>query len=172
MKRITLISDTHSYLGADVISHLHDADEIWHAGDIGDRATYDQLKAFEKPLRIVYGNIDDKELQSLTVLNESFECEGLKVFMTHIGGYPGRYYKRVSSILSREKPDLYICGHSHILKIMPDKDLSLIHMNPGACGVVGFHKFRTIIKFNIEDGKLKDVNVVELGLRSDIRLAQ
>ncbi len=170
MKRITLISDTHSYLGADVIPHLQDADEIWHGGDIGNIEVLDQLKELKKPLRIVYGNIDDKEMQELTPLDELFECDGLKVFMTHIGGYPGRYNKRVKAILTKERPDLYICGHSHILKIMPDKDLSLIHMNPGACGIVGFHKFRTIIKFSIVAAKLKDVSVVELGLRSDITL--
>ena len=170
MKRITLISDTHGYLGSDVISHLEDADEIWHAGDIGTIDVLDQLKELDKQLRVVYGNIDDKEMQRLTPLDELFECHGLRVFMTHIGGYPGRYNKRIKSILSKERPDLYICGHSHILKVMPDKELSLIHMNPGACGIIGFHKYRTIIKFSIIDKKLKDVSVVELGLRSDISL--
>lgn len=170
MKRITLISDTHGYLGSDVISHLEDADEIWHAGDIGTIDVLDQLKELDKQLRVVYGNIDDKEMQRLTPLDELFECHGLRVFMTHIGGYPGRYNKRIKSILSKERPDLYICGHSHILKVMPDKALSLIHMNPGACGIIGFHKYRTIIKFSIIDKKLKDVSVVELGLRSDISL--
>lgn len=170
MKRITLISDTHGYLGSDVISHLEDADEIWHAGDIGTIDVLDQLKELDKQLRVVFGNIDDKEMQRLTPLDELFECHGLRVFMTHIGGYPGRYNKRIKSILSKERPDLYICGHSHILKVMPDKELSLIHMNPGACGIIGFHKYRTIIKFSIIDKKLKDVSVVELGLRSDISL--
>jgi len=170
LKRITLISDTHGYLGSDVISHLEDADEIWHAGDIGTIDVLDQLKELDKQLRVVYGNIDDKEMQRLTPLDELFECHGLRVFMTHIGGYPGRYNKRIKSILSKERPDLYICGHSHILKVMPDKALSLIHMNPGACGIIGFHKYRTIIKFSIIDKKLKDVSVVELGLRSDISL--
>jgi len=170
LKRITLISDTHGYLGSDVISHLEDADEIWHAGDIGTIDVLDQLKELDKQLRVVYGNIDDKEMQRLTPLDELFECHGLRVFMTHIGGYPGRYNKRIKSILRKERPDLYICGHSHILKVMPDKALSLIHMNPGACGIIGFHKYRTIIKFSIIDKKLKDVSVVELGLRSDISL--
>lgn len=170
MKRITLISDTHGYLGSDVISHLEDADEIWHAGDIGTIDVLDQLKELDKQLRVVFGNIDDKEMQRLTPLDELFECHGLRVFMTHIGGYPGRYNKRIKSILRKERPDLYICGHSHILKVMPDKELSLIHMNPGACGIIGFHKYRTIIKFSIIDKKLKDVSVVELGLRSDISL--
>jgi len=170
LKRITLISDTHGYLGSDVISHLEDADEIWHAGDIGTIDVLDQLKELDKQLRVVFGNIDDKEMQRLTPLDELFECHGLRVFMTHIGGYPGRYNKRIKSILSKERPDLYICGHSHILKVMPDKELSLIHMNPGACGIIGFHKYRTIIKFSIIDKKLKDVSVVELGLRSDISL--
>lgn len=165
MKQIFLISDTHSYLGNDVIEHLQDADEIWHAGDIGNLKIIDMLESIGKPLRIVYGNIDDKEIQARTVRDEIFECEGLKVYMTHIGGYPGRYTKRVYAVLQNEKPGLYICGHSHILKVMADKKLDLLHMNPGACGVVGFHKFRTILKFKINAGKVVEPAVIELGLR-------
>lgn len=165
MKQIYLISDTHSYLGNDVLEHLQDADEIWHAGDIGHLKIIDELELIGKPLRIVYGNIDDREIQSRTVKDEVFECEGLKVYMTHIGGYPGRYTKRVFAVLHKEKPGLYICGHSHILKVMADKKMNLLHMNPGACGVIGFHKFRTILKFKINDGKVLEPAVIELGLR-------
>lgn len=168
MKKILLLSDTHNYLGEDVISHLHEADEIWHAGDIGDLPILDALQSIGKPLRIVYGNIDDKEMRNNVLLNESFTCEGLKVFMTHIGGYPGRYTKRVYGLLMKEKPGLYICGHSHILKVMPDKQIGLLHMNPGACGVVGFHKFRTLLRFEISEGKVTNLNAIELGLRSAV----
>ena len=165
LKQIYLISDTHSYLGDDVIEHLHDADEIWHAGDIGNLKIIDTLKSIGKPLRVVYGNIDDKEIQIETQRDEIFECEGLKVYMTHIGGYPGRYTKRVYADLHKEQPGLYICGHSHILKVMADKKLDLLHMNPGACGVIGFHKFRTILKFKIISGKVEELAAIELGLR-------
>jgi len=169
MKKIALISDTHSYLGKDVMPFLEAADEIWHGGDIGDPKVLDKLEAI-KPTRSVYGNIDDKDLRLRIPLNEIWECEGMKVFMTHIGGYPSRYTKRVSKIIREEKPNLYICGHSHILKVMPDKINGLLHMNPGACGVAGFHKFRTILTFGIDNGKIESLNAVELGLRSNINL--
>lgn len=155
-------------MGEDVKSHLLEADEIWHAGDIGDHPILESLQELGKTLRIVYGNIDDKDMRNNVPLNELFICEGLKVFMTHIGGYPGRYTKRVYSILMKERPGLYICGHSHILKVMPDKKIGLLHMNPGACGVIGFHKFRTLLRFEISDGKVSNLNAIELGLRSAI----
>lgn len=169
MKKIALISDTHSYLGPDVIPFLEAADEIWHGGDIGDPAVLDTLESI-KPTRVVYGNIDDKDMRHRIPLNLSWECEGLNVFMTHIGGYPGRYTKRVSKLLTAEKPNLYICGHSHILKVMPDKEIGLLHMNPGACGVSGFHKYRTILTFDVASGKVENLNAVELGLRSSVVL--
>lgn len=169
MKKIALISDTHSYLGDDTIPFLEAADEIWHGGDIGDPKVLDRLEAI-KPTRSVYGNIDDKDMRLRIPLNEIWECEGMKIFMTHIGGYPGRYTKRVSKIIKEEQPNLYICGHSHILKVMPDKINGLLHMNPGACGVVGFNKFRTILTFEVANGKIENLNAVELGLRSSINL--
>lgn len=169
MKKIALISDTHSYLGDDVIPFLEAADEIWHGGDVGDPKILDRLEQI-KPTKVVYGNIDDKVLRNRIPLNEIWECEGLKVFMTHIGGYPGRYTKRVFKMIKQEQPGLYICGHSHILKVMPDKENGLLHMNPGACGVVGFHKFRTILTFEVADGKVQNLNAVELGLRSTVNL--
>jgi len=158
-------------LGDDVKSHLQEADEIWHAGDIGQITILDSLKSFNKPLRIVYGNIDDKDMRNIVPRDEIFTCEGLKVYMTHIGGYPGRYVKRVKSDLEKEPPGLYICGHSHILKVMPDKKIGLLHMNPGACGIVGFHKFRTLLRFEIDQGKISNLNAIELGLRSTVTIS-
>ena len=169
MKKIALISDTHSYLGDDVIPFLEEADEIWHGGDVGDPKVLDKLESI-KPTKVVYGNIDTKELRHRIPLDEVWECEGLKVFMTHIGGYPGRYTKRVSKLIKAEQPGLYICGHSHILKVMPDKGNGLLHMNPGACGIVGFHKFRTILTFEVSNGKVENLNAIELGLRSTVVL--
>lgn len=158
-------------MGDDVKSHLQEADEIWHAGDIGQITILDSLKSFNKPLRIVYGNIDDKDMRNIVPRDEIFTCEGLKVYMTHIGGYPGRYVKRVKSDLEKEPPGLYICGHSHILKVMPDKKIGLLHMNPGACGIVGFHKFRTLLRFEIDQGKISNLNAIELGLRSTVTIS-
>ena len=166
MLQIGLISDTHSYLGDDVIKHVQECDEIWHAGDIGDMATADAIEAIGPPVRMVWGNIDNLELKERYERDLIWDANGLKVFMTHIGGYPGRYYKRVLKTIKKEEPGLYICGHSHILKVMRDKDLDVLHMNPGACGIQGFHKFRTLIKFGIEDdGKIVDARVIELGQR-------
>ncbi|MBK9566197.1 MAG: metallophosphoesterase family protein [Saprospiraceae bacterium] len=167
MKKITLLSDNHSYFDPELIPHIDDADEIWHAGDIGD---LNSIQAFKDKaiFRAVYGNIDDASVKDVYPLNSIFECEGLKVFMTHIGGYPFTYTKRVSDIILSEKPNLYICGHSHICKVMPDKKNNLIHMNPGAYGHHGFHKIRTFLKFEISDAKIQNLRVVELGLRGHI----
>jgi len=167
MKKITLISDTHSYCGDDVLDHCKDADEIWHGGDFGSEEVIDKLESIA-PLRGVYGNIDGGAIRDRMPLNLEWECEGVTVFMTHIGGYPGRYTSRVHNMLKEKKPHLYICGHSHILKVMPDKKINLLHINPGACGHIGFHRFRTIIKFECKNGKLENVRAVELGLRGAI----
>ena len=167
MKKIALISDNHSYYGDEVTDHLLDVDEIWHAGDIGDLSSiekYRQMALF----RGVYGNIDDQSVRDIFPLNEIFICEGIKVFMTHIGGYPGRYASRVYQIIKQEKPNLYICGHSHICKVVPDKSNNLLHMNPGAYGHHGFHKVRTILKFEADNGKIQNLRVVELGHRGII----
>lgn len=168
MKRIGLMSDTHSFLDEKIFTYFAECDEIWHAGDIGDAAVADRLEAF-KPLRAVYGNIDDPALRRRFPEDDRFECEGLDVLMTHIGGYPGRYNKRIRKILAEEPPGLFICGHSHILKIMPDKKHRLIHINPGACGNHGFHQIKTIVRFKVEKGKLYDVEVIELGKRGAIK---
>lgn len=162
--KIGLLSDTHSFLDPKVFDYFAEVDEIWHAGDIGDPAVSEQLLAF-KPFRAVYGNIDEPALRHQFPENEIFEIAGLKVFMTHIGGYPGRYNARVRRLLKEHQPGLYICGHSHILKVMPDPEHDLLHINPGACGRHGFHKMRTIVRFVIEAGKITQLEVIELGLR-------
>lgn len=164
MKRIGLISDTHGHLDEALFDYLEECDEIWHAGDIGTAEVADRLEAF-RLLRAVYGNIDDPALRRRFPEDLRFNLEGVEVFMTHIGGYPGRYTARVRRILQQNPPRLYICGHSHILKVMPDKKLGLLHINPGACGVQGFHKVKTVVRFTLEDGEIKDLQVVELGKR-------
>ena len=164
MKKIGLLSDTHSFLDSKIFDYFKEVDEIWHAGDIGNLETLEALEAF-KPVRAVYGNVDGAKLRAACPLNQSFTIEGLSVFMTHIGGYPGRYTARVRALLQANPPHLYICGHSHILKIMPDRKLNLLHINPGACGRHGFHKEKTIIRFGIESGKIQDLEVVKLGRR-------
>jgi putative phosphoesterase len=167
MRRIGLLSDTHGFLDEQILSNLEECDEIWHAGDIG---TIELLDLVPQHLtrRVVYGNIDGGSLRIEYKKDLLWKCEDLKIFMTHIGGYPGRYNARVKEILKKEKPHLYICGHSHILKIMKDKNLDIIHINPGACGHHGFHKIRTMVRFTIEKDKIFDVEVIELGMRGKL----
>ncbi len=165
MTRVALISDTHAHVGDDVINHLKQHDEIWHAGDIGLLSTYEQLESLGLPIRAVYGNIDGHELRSFLPLDLSFFCEGVAVFMTHIGGYPKRYKPRVREILLEKKPKLYICGHSHILKVIYDNTMDVLHMNPGACGKHGFHAIRTMLSFEIDGSNIKNAKVIELGKR-------
>ena len=169
MKRIALISDNHSYVGEDVLAHLKEKDEIWHAGDIGDLKSIESIIKNTPVFRAVYGNIDVVETREIYPLNQVFEMEGLKVLMTHIGGYPGRYKTRVKALIKEHDPDLYICGHSHILKVMRDKENDLIHMNPGAYGHHGFHKMRTLLTFTIDAGKIGDLKVIELGMRGIVK---
>ncbi len=164
MKKIGLLSDTHSSLDERIFSYFESCDEIWHAGDIGNPVVADRLEAF-RPFRAVYGNIDGQAIRRRYPLDLRFECEGVDVFMTHIGGYPGRYDKRVREILQANPPKLFICGHSHILKVMPDKALGLLHMNPGACGNEGWHKVKTILRFDLNEGRIENLEVVELGGR-------
>lgn len=163
--KIGLISDSHSYMEEDVLKHLRDCDEIWHAGDIGDISVIEKLETLDIPLQVVYGNIDTKPLQVEFPEDILFNREGIKIFMTHIGGYPPRYVRRVRQILERERPNLYVCGHSHILKVMPDRSLDLLHMNPGAIGHHGIHHMRTMLTFHLRDSKIEEVAVVELGKR-------
>lgn len=164
MTRIGLISDTHGYLDDAVFKHLENCDEIWHAGDFGDIKVADDLAAF-KPLRGVYGNIDGKEIRSIYPLHLKFECEKVKVWMTHIGGYPGKYDPKIREQIHQEKPDLFVCGHSHILKVMHDKNIGCLHLNPGAAGKYGWHKVRTLLRFCISEEKILNLEVIELANR-------
>jgi putative phosphoesterase len=161
MKKIALISDTHSYFGKDIEKYLLKCDEIWHAGDIGDAATLEKYRKM-KPLRAVYGNIDGYDVRIDTPEFKFFTMEDLKVLMIHIGGYPGRYTPQARELIIKYRPDIFISGHSHILKIMPDKKYDLLHINPGACGNIGFHKVRTLVLFDLDCGNIQNVRVVEL----------
>jgi len=167
MKKIGLISDTHSYLDEKVFEHFKDVDEIWHGGDFGNAAIADALKAV-KPLRGVYGNIDGYDISSEFPEELIFMCEGVKVFIKHIGGYPGRYAPGVKNTIIKEKPQLFISGHSHILKIMYDEKLQCLHINPGAAGLQGWHKVKTLVRFVIDGKQIKNCEVIELGKRGAI----
>lgn len=160
MKKILLLSDTHSYIDDRILEYAQQADEIWHAGDIGDICVTDKLAKI-KPLRAVYGNIDDNKARAEFPLNNRFTLEGVDVLITHIGGYPGKYNPAIRQEIYTNPPKLFICGHSHILKVMPDKQLGLIHMNPGAVGKHGFQKVRTMLRFELNDGKIENLEVIE-----------
>jgi putative phosphoesterase len=155
------MSDTHGYLHPKVFTHFAAVDELWHAGDIGTDEVADELEAF-KPLRAVYGNIDGKDIRLRYPEDLRFNCEGMEVWMTHIGGYPGRYAPRVKPLITKDPPGLFICGHSHILKVIPDNRLHLLHINPGACGRQGWHQVKTLVRFQIDRGKIKHLEVIEL----------
>ena len=161
MKKILLLSDTHSFLDSRVLDYAKEADEIWHAGDIGNLNVTDALRNL-KPLRAVYGNIDNATIRQEFKEDLFFELEGVRVFMTHIGGKPNRYAKGISEKLSKLKPQLFICGHSHILKVAFDKSRELLYINPGAAGKHGFHKKQTLIKFELANGKAQNLVVIEL----------
>jgi putative phosphoesterase len=168
MKRIGLISDTHGHLDEAVFQHFAACDEIWHAGDVGNVEILDRLESF-KLLRVVYGNIDGSAVRLRSVENLHFELEGFKIWMTHIGGAPPGYNPAVRPTLRAQPPDIFVCGHSHILRVMRDPALhNMLYMNPGAAGREGFHKMRTLLRFNLDSGKIKDMEVVELGLRGAI----
>ena len=164
MKKIGLLSDTHGYLDDAIFKYFADVDEVWHAGDIGSMEVVEQLEKF-KPLKAVYGNIDDAKIRRIFPLDLRFKCEGMDVWITHIGGYPGHYNQRTREVLQSDSPNLFICGHSHILKIIPDKKYHLLHINPGAAGNHGFHKVKTVVRFTINKGKITEMDVVELGKR-------
>jgi putative phosphoesterase len=160
MIKILLLSDTHSYIDEDILKYVKEADEVWHAGDIGDIAVTDAIKKL-KPLRAVYGNIDNNTIRSEFPEHNRFMCEDVDVWITHIGGYPKAYNIRVRDDIRLNPPKLFICGHSHILKVMPDKKLNLLHMNPGAAGKHGFHKVRTMLRFTISGSKIDNLEVIE-----------
>lgn len=165
MKRIGLISDTHGTFDDVLQRFLADVDEIWHAGDFGNIETADAIAAF-KPLRGVYGNIDGAVLRRVYPRWQQFECEQVKVVMTHIGGYPGRYYTGVADLLRTARPKIFISGHSHILKVIYDKKLDLLHLNPGAAGLSGFHRVRTALRFVIDGERIEELEVGEWERRS------
>lgn len=162
--RIGLLSDTHGFLDEAVYQYFAECDEVWHAGDFGTTEVLERLTAF-KPVRGVYGNVDGADLRASLHEDLRWECEGVNVYMTHIGGYPGNYNGRAGKEIRRLRPDLFICGHSHILKVMRDPALGLLHMNPGACGHNGWHVVRTALRFTVESGKISGVQAVELGPR-------
>lgn len=160
MPLIGLISDTHGYINPRILDFFASCDEVWHAGDIGNLETADKLSAF-KPLKAVYGNIDGTDVQVSYPKNQVFVCSEVKVLMTHIGGYPGRYEKEARQLIQSEKPGLFISGHSHILKVMYDKKYNLLHINPGAAGNSGFHHVITCVRFVIEGKDIRDLEVFE-----------
>ncbi|WP_425659610.1 metallophosphoesterase family protein [Tenacibaculum ascidiaceicola] len=164
MKKILLLSDTHSFIDEQILKFVKQADEVWHAGDIGDLEVTDTIKKL-KPLRAVYGNIDDKNARVEFPLDNKFVVDGVSVWITHIGGYPNKYNQRVSEELKTNTPQLFICGHSHILKVQYDKKLNLLHLNPGAAGNHGFHKVRTMLRFEIDKGNVKNMEIIELANR-------
>lgn len=164
MTKIGLISDTHHYLDEAVFKHFATVDEIWHAGDFGTVAIAEALRNF-KPLKGVYGNIDGYDVRSEYAEQIFFSCEQVKVFIKHIGGYPGRYAPGVRDTIIKEQPQLFISGHSHILKIIYDHKLHCLHMNPGAAGKQGWHRIRTLIRFAIDGKEIKNCEVIELGSR-------
>ena len=161
MKRIGLLSDTHAWWDDRYLTHFEQCDEIWHAGDIGSVEVAEKLAAF-RPLRAVYGNVDGHELRQMFPEVLRFEIEGAEVLMKHIGGYPGKYDPSIRAALLMNPPKLFISGHSHILKVKYDDRLGLLHINPGAAGVYGFHKARTLVRFEINEGKFQNLEVIEL----------
>lgn len=168
MTRIGLISDTHGFLDESVFDHFAQCDEIWHAGDFGSLDVIEQLQAF-KPLRGVYGNIDDNPIRQQFPEDLYFNCEGVNVFMRHIAGYPGRYAPGVKQKIKDAQSQLFISGHSHILKVMYDDALQCLHINPGAAGNQGWHKMKTLVRLVIDGNNMKDCEIIELGLRGKIR---
>ena len=160
MKKILLISDTHSYIDDRIIHYAKNADQVWHAGDIGNIKVIDCLKEVSK-VKAVYGNIDNKIIRNEYPENLRFKCEEVDVWITHIGGYPGRYSKKIKNIINDNPPDLFVCGHSHILKVINDKKLNLLHINPGAIGKQGFHKVRTMVRFEISKKEINNLEIIE-----------
>ena len=162
MTRIGLLSDTHSYLDDAVFKHFDQCDEVWHAGDFGTLELAEKLNAF-KPLKGVYGNIDGNDIRQVYPENLRFNCEAINVWITHIGGYPDRYSTLVKPEIYTNPPKLFITGHSHILKVIYDKKISCLHINPGAAGKQGWHKMRTLVRFSIDGDKILGMEIIELG---------
>lgn len=168
MLKVGLLSDTHGFLDKRIFDVFKDVDEVWHAGDLGTIELCDELKKF-KPFYAVYGNIDGREIRMEYPLNLVMEREGLKILMTHIGGYPGHYEPKARRKIEEEKPDIFICGHSHILKVIrDDKYNKMLMINPGAAGVQGFHKMKTVLRFTLNNGNIENLEAIELGKRGEI----
>ncbi len=165
MQRIALLSDTHNFLDPKIFKYFDGCDQIWHAGDIGTIAITDELSKI-KPVIAVYGNIDGQDVRKVHPLNQQFICENVNVYITHIGGYPTRYSDQALQEIKYNKPQLFICGHSHILKVMYDDKNNLLHINPGAAGNHGFHSVKTLVRFTIDKDKIKNLEVIELGERA------
>lgn len=164
--QVGLISDTHGFLDEAIFSYFEKCDEVWHAGDFGPVEVLDRLKKF-KPVRGVFGNIDGAGIRAALPCDLEWVCEGVRVYMTHQGGYPGHYDRRAKRELKQRKPDLFICGHSHIARVMRDPELNLLHMNPGACGRTGWHLKRTAMRFAVDGARIGNVELIELGPRTD-----
>lgn len=158
--KILLLSDTHGYMDDRILKYVFQADEVWHAGDIGSLSVTDAIQKI-RPLRAVYGNIDDAVIRREFPLHQRFVCEGVEVWITHIGGYPGKFHPAVRAEIYANPPKLFICGHSHILKVIHDKKTGLLHMNPGAVGKHGIHQVRTMLRFEITNGEIKQLEVIE-----------
>lgn len=169
MKKILVISDTHSFLDERMDKHLQEAEEVWHAGDIGSLKTAKTLEKKSKKLRIVWGNIDNHEIRAHYQETIFFNCEDVKVVITHIAGYPKRYNFRAKKLIEKYKPTIFVCGHSHILKVIYDKELNHLHINPGACGNHGFHKVQTAISFQIHFDKIYNMKVIEWERKQSIK---
>jgi uncharacterized protein len=165
LKKILLISDTHSYLDDKLIKYINQADEVWHAGDIGVYSLCQEIEKI-KPLKAVYGNIDGADIRKTYPENLVFMCEEVKILITHIGGYPNKYPARIKDLFLEHAPKLFICGHSHILKVMFDKQYNLLHINSGAAGVHGFHAVKTAVRFEIDKTEIKNLEVIEFGKRA------
>lgn len=166
MIRIGLISDTHSHLDDRILHYFDEVDEIWHAGDIGSMEVLEKLES-HKPTRAVFGNIDNAQIRSATEHIHRISVEGMNFWMIHIGGRPGKYSKGIHEYLTNERPDVFICGHSHICKVQQDSRYDMLYINPGAAGVQGFHKMRTMLRFCVHKGKMSNLEVIELGLRGE-----
>ena len=170
MKRIGLLSDTHRYLHPRIFPFFEKVDELWHAGDIGNIETADKLAVF-KPLKAVYGNIDGQDVRAVYPLHNRFMCEDLDVWITHIGGYPGRYERYVKPEIFKNPPGLFISGHSHILKVIFDKKLNFLHINPGAAGINGFHKVCTAIRFVVDGKDIRELEIWEVPRKQELNLS-
>ena len=166
--KVGLLSDTHSYLDPKVFDYFKECDEVWHGGDIGEATIINDLEKF-KPVRAVFGNIDDKDIQARFAEDLWFNCEGLRIWMTHIGGAPPNYNPRIKKILKDRVPDIFICGHSHILRIKKDPNYkNMLYLNPGAAGNHGFHHIKTLVRFEVVGKEIKNMEVIELGKRGAI----